>query len=980
MVLEESYEENFNIPYIFDSLPDGKYVIKEDGSYYDHKNLELIKRLHVKGVFFLKNGKVNGRALFYFPFKEAQEKLFELQFKNGKKNGQYRVTEYGRLIERGTYENDLLTDTLFQYDFRMGKEVLSEAFVYSKGGEEKTLAYYPHGELKEVYRKAGHNKSYLDPRVLLIEKLLGKKNVSHPNRKIRRNVKGFDLGTKYLLGKGEFKRYHPTGNLAVSGELVQDTAYKKWFYDTASFFAEYENGQKIVEFKSSEVGKIKAEVVIHYDEQGDVEGEYYYARGQFGPDLEPLKSVRYKNGKVKTIYNSRSYQLKGKKGAILPLLVYCENGVCDTAINYISGFGVTMPFMFEVGDTQSVQILSQSADEIKLKVEIEDFKSKVKLISFYTISTKRGLVTPPFNLHDWFFGSQMFTGSIKDDFSGDLYSFKANYSVEDSVVLLLDERPYSGEFKVINPKKHRKWNKLKYKRGELVLFSPSITSMPWFERSLGKVLLSANFSNGLIDGPFTNYRDTLFYEKGRLYKVKEYNEFRNGFHYITKDYQTDHNVLNGWIKQYNFYSLMTDEDYKKGPKYIHHLDEYYYVDSNKKNGEYKSWSVPIINPTHSELNFNYDADKRVYIVNFSPSDTAGRFGLSSIENYLNGQKEGAQKFYEFGKLVEKYKVLNSHFVGERIGFLNDDTLNYSNYESNCLEGLFYEKNEKNEFLKKGYYQTGLPVDKWTFYNKFGLPNIELDIKFSRHQKVCKDRFIFYGVGCEFGFIDTLGVSYPNFDINRVSDLSISGEVKYLYPNGNSYLTGRYFNGERIGDWLFYDEYGQVTKSYSFPEKIDSVNRPRFKLYNEKGKVHASGELHVWDTGEYNCEIDVEILGEILLFDFYVNEKGDTLVNNKTGYLKYVNEYGVLRQEGMLKDGLKEGEWRTYSKKGHLNKVGSFVNGLQEGDWFQGDLRGINFQDEACFIEETTDNSVRIGMTTYEKGVSINSNIIYAVRQ
>ena len=404
LVLEETYEETFNVPYIFDSLPDGKYVIKEDGSYYDYKKLELIKKLNVKGTFFLKNGKVNGNALFHFPYKEEQEKLFELQFKNGKKNGKYRVTEYGRLIERGTYENDLLTDTLFQYDFRMGKELLSEAFVYSKGGEVKTLAYYPHGEIKEVYRSVANNKSYLDPRVLLIEKLLGKKNVSHSNRKIRRNVKGFNLGTKYLLGKGEFKRYYPTGKEAVSGQLVQDTAYKKWFYDTESFFAEYENGQKMFELKSSEVGKIKSEVVIHYDEQGDVEGEYYYARSEYGPGLEPLKSVRYKNGKVKTIYNSRSYQLRGKDGDILPLVIYCEKGVCDTAISYISGFGVTMPFMFEVGDTQSVQILSQTADEIKLKVEVEDFKSKVRLESFYTITNKRGLIAPTFNVTTWLYG------------------------------------------------------------------------------------------------------------------------------------------------------------------------------------------------------------------------------------------------------------------------------------------------------------------------------------------------------------------------------------------------------------------------------------------------------------------------------------------------------------------------------------------------------------------------------------------------
>lgn len=105
------------------------------------------------------------------------------------------------------------------------------------------------------------------------------------------------------------------------------------------------------------------------------------------------------------------------------------------------------------------------------------------------------------------------------------------------------------------------------------------------------------------------------------------------------------------------------------------------------------------------------------------------------------------------------------------------------------------------------------------------------------------------------------------------------------------------------------------------------NYKRDKLHKKCTSYYDNGQL------EYTVIYDEGRLVTVLnYFDINGNKLDFGKVVNGNGYIKKYNKTGKLREEGEIKNGLREGKWKTYSNAGFFEYV-QYKNGIREGNTF-----------------------------------------------
>ncbi len=122
------------------------------------------------------------------------------------------------------------------------------------------------------------------------------------------------------------------------------------------------------------------------------------------------------------------------------------------------------------------------------------------------------------------------------------------------------------------------------------------------------------------------------------------------------------------------------------------------------------------------------------------------------------------------------------------------------------------------------------------------------------------------------------------------------------------------------------------------------------------------------TGRERALVDNEIVeydvkdglkhGEFRIFskDGIIQMKGQLDSNRNIGKWKYYFPDGQLESEGFFVDDMPEGKWVWYYPGGNIREEGNYQNGLRVGDWFQFGSNGSIIYEKTFSLEDSVSSS------------------------
>jgi len=335
--------------------------------------------------------------------------------------------------------------------------------------------------------------------------------------------------------------------------------------------------------------------------------------------------------------------------------------------------------------------------------------------------------------------------------------------------------------------------------------------------------------------------------------------------------------------------------------------KYYFENALPAGRQGKLWkTIPYIAGKESGFGYEYAVDdgRIIFITEYKNGYQTKQEKINEKDKF--NQKQGIwREFYPDTFAVDK--GIRLHIEGK---YLNDKKNGYfKEYDSegNLIVTTKYKDGilepEPAELAKldikrdyypdatekfRGSYNKGVPEGVHRFYNEKG----EVD-----NSKIFRK-----GILVGQGIYDQEGIK--------------QGLWKEYYDSGELRSEGKYENGVRVGEWKFYykntklDQKGKYVKGK--PEGdwrwfYQNGNSWREEVYSKGKEDGPSVEYN--DTG-------------------LVVAKGEYIEGEKEGVWNY--KYGDFREEGSYKDGLQDGEWKSWYKNGEPSFEGKYVQGQEDG--------------------------------------------------
>ena len=194
--------------------------------------------------------------------------------------------------------------------------------------------------------------------------------------------------------------------------------------------------------------------------------------------------------------------------------------------------------------------------------------------------------------------------------------------------------------------------------------------------------------------------------------------------------------------------------------------------------------------------------------------------------------------------------------------------------------------------------------------------------------------------------------YPNG--NKKSQVKLNkegqkhGKYKAYFENKEIQITGKYENGNKVGEWSYYNKNGDLFEIRESADYSGSYsNRGEYSgiivSYYDTGSIK---NIESWERGEQSSKYAKWIFnyengqlqeernykkGSKDKQTFYyqngqIQEEGNYKRGSKDGKQTSYYENGEIKEEQKYKKGNKDGKWTYYNENGSIKKVEEYKDG------------------------------------------------------
>lgn len=441
---------------------------------------------------------------------------------------------------------------------------------------------------------------------------------------------------------------------------------------------------------------------------------------------------------------------------------------------------------------------------------------------------------------------------------------------------------------------------------------------------------------------------------------------------------------------------LNDEGNEEGQVKYYHTNGQLKFDITFVNGKKEGKFLEYYDNGQMAADMNYKDDKldgeyKVYHRN-------GQLRIDG--NYKADERDGDWKYYYAdGKLKEEGKYVNGDYAGVWNSFHRngnkDEVVTYG--ENGKRKGVYNEYNEAGELVLEYEYKG----EEIISYKSFGKDGKVLSEKTKTKKELDFERFH------ENGNISVRGQFYKDYAVGEWSYYNYYGQIKST-KNFND-------EGELEGVYITYFDNGELDSKSNYK---DGMLDGYYEEYYQNGQMYCQGNFeddqrvglwaYYWKDGSLKSEyyyINGEVVGMVKTYDekgvlneeiqyyedffekLYAYDSKGNMYNLQTlelgtGKITFTDANDELSQQTEYLGGEKNGEEIGYFDNGKVRFRGSYLNGNMEGKWTYYDRFG-NVTSEGNFVNgeqdgmwKYYDNGKLTLESTYDNGVLNGDRIWY----
>ena len=299
-------------------------------------------------------------------------------------------------------------------------------------------------------------------------------------------------------------------------------------------------------------------------------------------------------------------------------------------------------------------------------------------------------------------------------------------------------------------------------------------------------------------------------------------------------------------------------------------------------------------------------------------------------NFRHGTKNGYFKYYNTTGNLDSIQKFRNGILEEEPEELSVFEIKTDYYSDGSIKTIGSYKDGKAEGIRREYSRDGKILDSYIMH---------------------------IGVIVGHGIIDDSGKRQKTW--------------KLFYNNGRIKAEGSYNNNIKVGKWKYYFDNGSLEQEGAYDK--NGTYTGIWQWYYKNGKLRVKEEYFEGEREgeyiEYNEHNDIMLQGEyvnslregdwVITVNGYI-EKGTYLSDVRDGEWKYYYTADTLYFEGRYIDGSEDGDFAWYYRNGKKMKTGKYMMSLREGEW-----KYYNEQGQLMLVVKYKDgiekeyNSVRI---------------------
>ncbi len=963
----DDYENESEIPPIFDSIPSGNYVLLQSPD--DTRKNRWRKHFrklspNVRAEFFIENGKINGTAILYLKTGVVDR---EISYQDGLKHGECKsiyfvgdtsytnTTTYKMGVLDGPYKtHEMYNDKIFlsyegsykggirdgwykSYGLNdAGVHYLSEEYFIVGENEfsKHYLGYYDNGKLRmEAYPDSTASFDYEQPEYTYIT------DTMYTRKTKKGETTEYDGSSFYgsfaPLNNTSYTCYHSNGR--VLGKFSFDTVSNQIQFDTVFTSS---GKPAIIKAALPDTNGHKRFSISHFLLSGGMTSQNLYASDSSG---------------FTNIYQSSEENIAGKQeitSADYSLIF--KSGWKKTSKDSLLLTGITtknnrLIYEYEsplMDHQKFVRSKEQYGSGYSLDFKITNYDTAHAAYQSIFTCGKGKAVLYTFRDESPMAKNRISSGKL---FQNILRTRKSD-KIMDSLVVYYDGIPYTGPLEIRASSK----KEILIKKSNKLIINPLMLTSKQLGRKeqifLKASFIKMQFKNGQIQNANLKFQD-------RKMNIRAHCDFKNSL--------PQGKAYGRMVKRNRLGKIKRDETIEA------------VLNEGLLDGKFKEWSTgESNNKRYLKLQSTYSIGRCVDSSFYYRED--GKLWTIGVFN-KEGKRNGPQYSYDEKGNVQDYSYFEN---GKQEGIsyrLNEigDTVSSATYLNDSLEGRYYAASiDYPDYivLNKIYasFKKGKLCGKFIYTDGFNVKRLMFNVDSSRVYSI-ENYQLFSIWESALPFAGEANVYHPNGKLYAQGKMKMNPPVIVSYDDD---LYGDYAQADAVrayeeaehnekdvngmsktGLWSYYNSVGRKQAEINYADTTYVIGKDtissgiaNYKGYYDNGKLKYLGVL-LSEAPMENCESDLQELEFIADYSLYIAPNGDTLVKNGNGKLQTFNHDGGVKSEGEIKHAKKQGWWKEYNKEGKLISAGQYANGKKNGRWLTGDLTGLNYLDGGCYESE-----------------------------